>query len=170
TAMFVHHLRATAGDPERIAVTLARDGDGLARRATHLALDRSREVLAAGRFRAVADPQVLVRTADPGEVGVMRLRWCSDEEATGWPDLELVLDVEAQDGGARLAVLAARPPGYDLSLNRLDKHERDRLLRTVGAEVAAAITEELAGVVPIAGAASADTDDTRDPGRRRLAV
>lgn len=156
TPMFVHHLHASSGDPQRIAVQLAQDGQGLAERATRVALDHAREVLAAGRFRADADPQVAVRTADPGELGSVRVRWCSDEEASGWPALELALDVEAHEDGARLAVLGARPPGYDLSRNRLDKHQRDRVLRTAGADLVAAIAAELTGTAPSETPAGAD--------------
>jgi hypothetical protein len=94
--------------------------------------------------------------AAPGEPGAVRIRWRSDEEATGWPDIDLLVTVEAGPVGARLRVLSPREAGVDLSLNRIDKQQRDHLLRHAGAELASALLEELAVDVPAPRQGAAD--------------
>ena len=71
------------------------------------------------------------------------LAWTSDEEATGWPHIGLTLAVEAAPDGSRLVILSRRAPGYDLSSNRVDKHQRDQILRELGSHVADAAVRRL---------------------------
>ncbi len=143
TPLFLHHQAATSIDPGELRGALTSDVAGVADRATAGAVLRASETLRAGRFRTVAAPLVEGRAATPGELGVIRIGWNSDEEATGWPAMELALIVSAGDDGASLAVLSSREPGYDMSLNRIDRHQRDQLLQQAGAAVASAVLEEV---------------------------
>ncbi len=141
--LFLHHQVATAADPDGLRAALTRDVADLADRATTGAVVRASETLRAGRFRKAAAPLVEGRRATPGELGVIRIGWRSEEEASGWPDMELALIVTAGADGAHLGVLSSREPGYDMSLNRIDRHQRDQLLRQAGAAVVAAVLEEV---------------------------
>ncbi len=143
TPLFLHHQVATAADPDQLRRVLTGDAARVAHRATTAALVRAGETLRAGRFRKVAEPLVEGRKAMPGELGVIRIGWRSDEEATGWPEMELALIVTAGADGAHLGVMSSREPGYDMSLNRIDRHQRDQLLRQAGAAVATAVLDEL---------------------------
>lgn len=142
--MYLHHLRPIADDPHWLLDRMTHDPLALAVHATTAALSQARDTLDAGRFRAPAEPTVHVRPGRPDELGAVHIRWEIDEEASGVPALEFALLVEAHQGGARLAVLSSRPPGYDLSVNRMDKAQRDQILRRVGADVGDAIIDRLA--------------------------
>ncbi len=145
TPLFLHHQGVVAADPDALRVALTGDVAGVADRATAGAVVRASETLRAGRFGKVAAPLVEGRAATPGELGVIRIGWQSDEEATGWPEMELALIVTASADGAHLGVLSSREPGYDMSLNRIDRHQRDQLLQQAGAAVGAAVLEEVSG-------------------------
>ncbi|MEX2549885.1 MAG: hypothetical protein WD638_06650 [Nitriliruptoraceae bacterium] len=156
TPLFVHHQEATACDPDELRRALTRDAAGLADRATAAVLAHASEVLRVGRFRSVAAPVVEARAATPGELGVIRIGWRADEEATGWPEMELLVVVAARAVGTDLCVLSSREPGYDLSRNRIDRHQRDQLLRQAGAGVATALLGELS---PQAASAEPTVED-----------
>lgn len=140
---FVHHVQPLSVDPGELATRLLDARDSLGPVATTAALDRSSDALARGRFRAPARPHTSVHPATPDELGLLHLTWTSDEEATGWPAITLTLAVEAADQGARLLILSRRAPGYDLSVNRMDKRARDRILQEVGRHVAEAVSDRL---------------------------
>ena len=142
--LFVHGSLALEEEPSRVLAHLATDPQALVQRATDAAIADASHALAAGRFRAPAAPVVHVDAPAAGGVGALRIGWRSDEEATGWPAITFAVVVEPHDRGARLAVLSAREPRYDLSVNRVDKHERDEVLRHAGGALASALTAELA--------------------------
>ena len=144
TPMFVHDLRFLDADPGHLLAHLASDPRRLADRATAAAIIATRDALAAGRFRAPARPLVDVHRPGPGELGALGITWHSDEEASGWPMLTLTAVVEPCEQGARLALLSAREPRYDLSVNRVDKHARHEVLQ----HVAGALAEALAAGIP----------------------
>ncbi len=155
TPMFVHHLETLVHEPAIVRELLVSDLVGLAERATADAVERARDLLAAGRFRTPAAPTIQTRPARPGEPASVWIGWRSDEEATGWPDLDLAILVEAHDHGSRLLVLSPREPGYDLSVNRIDKQQRHQILARAGADLAATIHNELAEVPPVPAPAPA---------------
>lgn len=142
--MFVHHLQELSGEPGAAHDRLMNDLQGLAEQATATAVTGAREALHAGRFRQPANPTVQVRPARPGEPACAWVGWRSDEEATGWPQLELALLIENHPDGTRLALLSTREPGYDMSRLRIDKRQRDQILRTAGPAFARAIHDGLA--------------------------
>lgn len=141
--LFVHHVLGVAADPDELAAWLRADPGTLAEDVTAAALDAAADTLAAGRFRTPARPRIVTAGASASRVGVVDLGWASDEEATGWPPITLTLVVEADTGGSRIAVLSEREPSYDMSLNRVDKHQRNQVLSTLGANVLDAITRSL---------------------------
>ena len=141
--IFVHHARTLDTDPQALVDELLADLPGLATDTTAHALAASDATLVAGRFRRPPAPTVQVAPTPPGTLGVVDLAWTSDEEATGWPQIGLTLAVEAAPGGSRLVVLSRRVPGYDLSSNRVDKHQRDQILRELGSHVADATVRRL---------------------------
>lgn len=63
TPMFVHHLEPLAGQPAAVRDLLLADLAGLAERGTEVAVERARDLLAAGRFRAPAAPTIQMRPA-----------------------------------------------------------------------------------------------------------
>jgi hypothetical protein len=155
TPMFVHHLETLAHDPAVVRELIMADLVGLAERATTVAVERARGHLTAGRFRAPAAPTIQTRPARPGEPASVWIGWRSDEEATGWPNLDLTILVEAHDLGSRLLVLSPREPGYDLSVNRSDKQRRNQILARAGADLAEALHDALAEAAPVQAAAEA---------------
>lgn len=155
TPLFVHHLEPLDGQPGVLRDLLMADLTGLAERATAVAVQRARDLLEAGRFRARAGPTVQTRPARPGEPVCAWIGWRSDEEATGWPEVDLALLVEAHDAGSRLVVLSPREPGYDLSVNRMDKRQRHQILARAGADLAVAIRDALVERSPVRAAAPA---------------
>ena len=150
TPLFVHGLLTVEEEPSRVLAHLENEPQALVERATVAALAGASHALAAGRFRVPATPVVHVDAPAAGGVGALRIGWDSDEEATGWPAITFAVIVEPRERGTRLAMLAAREPCYDLSVNRVDKHQRDEVLRHVGGALASALTAELApsGLVP----------------------
>jgi hypothetical protein len=152
TPMFVHHLQPLDVASDVAQARLVVDLPDLAQRATTTAVSGVHGPLRAGRFRAPARPAVLTRLGQTGDPACVWVGWRGDEEATGWPQLELALLIEARRHGSTLALLSAREPGYDLSRPRSDKHHRDRILRSVGPAFAEALRERLAVGSP--GAAS----------------
>lgn len=160
---YVHHVQTLLVDPDELAAWLLEDRDTLAGAATTATLERSSDALAQGRFRAPAAPQTTVRAATADELGLLHVNWASDEEATGWPTIRLTLAVEAVEQGARLLVVSPRPPGHDLSLNRMDKRARDMVLREAGRHVGEAVSDALGG----AGARPTSTDLVTASGPRR---
>ena len=161
--ILLHHLQPLPLDPATLARHLMLDSHGLAARATHAALEAAAAPLAAGRFRRRPAPDIHVTPTSPGSTGVLDLGWTSDEEATGWPQITLTLAVEAaSDGASRLLVLSAREPGYDLSVNRIDKRACDQILRGLGEHVARAVAGQVSSTVEM----SSDADTTRqEPAR-----
>jgi hypothetical protein len=159
TPLFVHHLRPSGLDPDAVLATLTDAPDVLAARITDQVSSRARTPLAAGRFRFEPDPTVEARLIGPNGTGALHVGWSSNEEATGWPQLQLAIGVEATARGSRLMVLAAREPGYDLSRNRVDKAQRHQVLREFGAHVADAVLLER----PDAFATGADELPTAAP-------
>lgn len=143
TPLFVHHLRTSGHDPDAVLATLTNAPEALAARITDHVLSRARVPLAAGRFRREPHPKVHTQVVGPNEPGALYVGWSSDEEATGWPQLWLSIGVEAADHGARIVVLSAREPGYDLSRNRADKAQRHQILRELGDHVADAVLLEI---------------------------
>jgi hypothetical protein len=141
--VYVHHLQDLDIDPGHTHRRLLDGLDELAARATSTAVARAHPTLEAGRFRTPADPGVQARPARPEEPATAWIRWSSDEEATGWPDIDLGLLVESVGHGTRLAVISTRPAAYDLSRNRVDKHQRHHLLQHVGGYLAAALADDL---------------------------
>jgi hypothetical protein len=152
TPLFVHDLRALDAEPGRVLAHLTNDPQALVQRATDAAIEELGHTLAAGRFRAPPTPTVHVEVPAAGEVGALRIGWHSDEEATGWPSISLAVVIEPHDRGTRLALLSPREPRYDLSVNRVDKHQRHDLLQHVGGAVARALTVELASPTLVASA------------------
>lgn len=146
--LFLHHVQAVSVDPAELVSRLTDDPWRLAVVAATVALEAAAEPLAAGRFRSSATPQVSVEAPTAGQLGVLRLNWASDEEATGWPRISLVLVVEAASAGSRLAVLSSREPGYDMSVNRIDKRQRDLVIRHLGSHVGDAILHSLVPPIP----------------------
>lgn len=140
---FVHHVHPLQLDGAEAVHALV--GDPQAVRDAGMAGARSElaATLAAGRFRASDLPQVRasVVTDDPDRL--LALTWRSDEEATGWPDCTLSLAVEATRDGSRLVVHSHGEPGYDMSRNRVDKRQRDELLRGLGPAVARAVAGDV---------------------------
>ncbi len=143
TPMFLHHIQGLGVDADTAHRWLLAKLDDLARSATAVAVSRAHASLQAGRFRAPARPHVETRPARPDEPATVWIRWGSDEGATGWPQLDLGLLVEAQGDRARLAMLSPREPGYDLSLNRIEKQQRHQILQRAGADLAAALADAL---------------------------
>lgn len=142
--MFVHALQALDGASGAAHAGLLAELQQLAEQATTTAVTSAQVPLHTGRFRAAASPAVQTRLAQTGEPAGAWVAWRGDEEATGWPQLDLALLIEAGLDGSRLAVLSAREPGYDLSVPRIDKHPRDRILRSAGPAFATAIRDHLA--------------------------
>jgi hypothetical protein len=139
TPLFVHHLRSSGPDPDAVLATLTDAPEVLSARITDHVLSRTRAPLAAGRFRSAPDPTIDTRLVGPNEPGALLVGWSSNEEATGWPQLQLAIGIEATARGSRLVVLSAREPGYDLSRNRADKAQRHQILHEFGAHVADAV-------------------------------
>jgi hypothetical protein len=152
--LFVHDLRVLGAEPGRVLAHLTNDPQALARRTTDAVVEELGDALAAGRFRAPPAPAVHVEVPAAGEVGALRIGWHSDEEATGWPAMHFAVVVEPHDRGTRLALLSAREPRYDLSVNRVDKRQRHDVLQHVGGAVARALTVELASPALVAPAAA----------------
>jgi hypothetical protein len=129
---------------EAVHAALIDDAAALSRRATTAALDHLASTLAAGRFRLVADPLVVTTVPGPGELGSVTVGWRTHEEATGWPAMDLTVLATGGDDGTRLALVSPRAPGYDLSVNRIDKHHRDRLGRVAPERFLHTLADELA--------------------------
>lgn len=146
--MFVHHLQGLTGGSGSAHERLMTDLQGLAEQATASVIADTREHLQAGRFRASATPTVMTRFAQAGEPASAWIRWRGDEEATGWPQLDLALLIEARSAGSRIALLSTREPGYDMSRLRIDKRQRDEILRSAGPAFAVAICGGLATSAP----------------------
>lgn len=147
TPLFVHHLRTGDHDPDVVLATLMDAPEALAARITEQVVSRVRAPLAAGNFRREPDPQVHVRVIGSNELGALIVGWTSHEEATGWPQLQLCIGVEATAHGSRIMVLSAREPVYDLSLNRVDKAQRHLILRELGAHVVDVVRLELPPII-----------------------
>ena len=156
--LFLHHLQDLDTDPDTARGWLLTGLDDLATHATTVAISRAHAALEAGRFRSPAQPRVQARPARPQDPATAWIRWTGDEEATGWPQLDLSLLVQAHGDRAALAVLSAREPSYDLSRNRIDKHQRHQILQQAGAALAAALTDQLPATI------------TRRPGQPRELV
>jgi hypothetical protein len=152
TPMFVHHLQSLASPCDLARTHLLTERVHLAERATKVALERADDVLTSGRFRSAADPIVRSRAARIGEPAALWIGWSSDEEATGWPELDLGLALEPYGAGSRLTVVSRREPRFDLSTNRVDKRQRHRLLEQVGKDVAQALRDEVDGALVGGGA------------------
>jgi hypothetical protein len=161
--MFVHALQVLGGAAGAIHARLTDDLQRLAEQATTIAVTSAHEPLRAGRFRAPASPTVRTRIAQTGEPADVWVGWRGDEEATGWPQLDLALLIESGPDGSRLAIQSTREPGYDLSVPRLDKRPRDQILRSAGPAVAAAVRARLAGET--AGRASGQRPQLVSAGR-----
>lgn len=135
--LFLHQRRPLDGSAATLAARLCGDQRRLAEAATAAALEAAAPHLAAGRFRRPATPTVSTPPVPPGAAAVARLGWAADEESTGWPALVHELVVEVDPAGApHLLLLSTHEPGYDLSRNRVDKQQRDRLLRVTATAVA----------------------------------
>lgn len=146
--VFLHHLEELRGEPGLLHDRLLADLQGRAERATAATVDAARATLTAGGFRDPAEPTVQARIAQAGEPASAWVGWRGDEEATGWPQLDLGLLIDTQPEEPRLTLLSTREPGYDLSRLRIDKQQRDHLLRTAGSSFAAAMSEELCDPAP----------------------
>jgi hypothetical protein len=152
--MFVHHVEALPVAADELAQALRRDPQTAATAATTAAREDLATPLAAGRFRAAPEPRVRVRPIPEGR-GVLELAWRSDEEATGWPDIALTVTVAASDVGSQLLISSPREPGYDLSLNRIDKQQRHAILQGIGAGVTRGLLASAAPSGPLPGRQSA---------------
>ena len=141
--MFVHHLQPLDVAPDTVRHWLLDELQELATAATDVAISKAGATLAAGRFRAAARPHAETRAARPDEPATAWIRWVSDEEATGWPQLDLALLIEAHSHGSRFAVLSTREPSYDMSRLRIDKQQRHKLLQQAGADLATALADQL---------------------------
>jgi hypothetical protein len=148
---FVHATAWVPGPAEAVHAAISHDAPALARRATTVALHHLAPILAAGRFRLVADPLVVTAVPGPGELGSVTVGWRTYEEATGWPAMDLTVLTTSGDGGTRLALLSRRAPGYDLSVNRVDKYHRDRLGRAAPERFLNTLADELAAATRVAG-------------------
>lgn len=151
---FVHAVRDVHSGAVEVARHLADEIEDLAPSVTQAAVAAAKERLDAGRFRAVATPSVSTAAGRLGELATVRIRWSGDEEATGWPALDLALAVVAlPDGRARLVAHSTREPAYDLSRNRGDKQVRHDVLARAAGDVLDALVPWLeadprSGVVP----------------------
>lgn len=154
--LFVHHVEHVPQDATDVARTLLADPPRLGRDLTDAALDALETPLRTGRFRSPALPEVHVTASTPDRTGVVRVGWSCDEEASGWPAIELTLAVEALGDGCRLLAWSHREPHYDTSRNRVDRRERDAVLKGLGPAVVHAATtmrpDAPAGLAPAAGA------------------
>ena len=144
--LFVHHAEHVAHDATDVARTLLADPLQLGRDLTDAALEALEAPLRDGRFRSQALPEVHVTVSPPDETGVVRVGWRCDEEASGWPAIELTLAVEAVRDGCRLSAWSHREPHYDTSLNRVDKGARDAVLKGLGPAVVRAAAAVRPGV------------------------
>lgn len=158
--MFVHHIREFDGPSGPARDRLVSELGELAEHATAEAITGAQERLAAGRFRGPAAPVVQARLARPDEPACAWVGWRSDEESTGWPRMELALLLGAHAGGTKLVVLSTREPNYDLSRLRIDKQQRDQILRTAGPAVGDAIVDAI-GAGTTARAVMIRTADVR---------
>lgn len=152
TPMFVHHLQSLASPCDLAHAHLLTERVRLAERATKVALERANDVLTSGRFGSPADPIVGSRPAQLGEPAALWIGWSSHEEATGWPELDLGLALEPHGAGSRLTVVSRRERRFDLSTNRVDKHQRHRVFEQVGRDVAQAVRDEIDGALVGRGA------------------
>jgi hypothetical protein len=146
--MFVHHVEALPIAADELAQALRRDPLAAATDATTAAREDLLTPLVAGRFRTAPDPRLRVRPI-PEARGVLELAWHADEEATGWPDIALTVTVAASDVGSQLLISSPREPGYDLSLNRIDKQPRHDILQGIGAGVTRGLLASAAPSGPI---------------------
>lgn len=149
---YLHDVVTLAAPVEDVVRQLLDDPLGRATRATDIAVAEAVSLLTAGAFRASADPRVAVRPATDDELGAVVVQWddveqrwphLRREDATGWPTMTLTLAATPARRGSRLAVLSPREPGYDLSVNRVDKHVRDQLVRAAVTSFLTAIADEL---------------------------
>jgi hypothetical protein len=147
---FVYATTWVPRPAEAVHAALIHDAAALSRRATTAALDHLASTLAAGRFRLVADPLVVTAAPGPGELGSVTVGWLTHEEATGWPAMDLTVLATCGDGGTRLALVSPRAPGYDLSVNRVDKHHRDRLGRVAPERFLHTLADELTEATRVA--------------------
>jgi hypothetical protein len=143
--------RAVSRRAADVDATLRADGPALAALATAQAIAAAAPLQREGRFRRPPSPRVETAVADRGPAAI-RVTWDHDppdawppragfatrptsswwrtgEEETGWPVADLDLVVEPSSSGARVTAVSSRPPGVDLSTNRVDRHLRDRLAR-----------------------------------------
>lgn len=134
-----------------VLATLHTDGPALAAEATRRAVAAVDPLLRQGRFACPAAPRVEteIPSSGPAAIRVTWNRndtdrwppstpfatrptsrwWRTDEEASGWPTATVDIIIEPREHGAQLAAISARPPGTDLSTNRIDRHLRDRIAR-----------------------------------------
>ena len=141
-----HQDVPVAASPGDVCRRLHADGHTLVVSATAAALTAGEPLREAGGFRSRALPIVDTRPPDDDEVGCLVVRWGGDEDATGWPSLDLwVVPSPTPDGGSRLLLLSPRHPGVDLSTNRVDKQWRERLARTAVRSFATALAGLLEG-------------------------
>jgi hypothetical protein len=141
-------LHRSASD---VLATLQVDGPTLVAEATVRAVAEVEPLLVEGRFRRPAAPRVHTEH-DPSGPAALRITWNrndadrwppstsfamratsrwwrTDEEETGWPTVEIDLIVEPREQGSQLGAVSSRPPGTDVSTNRIDRHLRDRIAR-----------------------------------------
>jgi hypothetical protein len=169
------HLHAThpvARRASAVVEALRSEGTTLAVTATDRALAAT-ETLCDGRFQRSAAPRVDAAILDSGPA-ILRLTWNrndadrwppatpfaarpasrfwrTDEEETGWPTATVDVIVEPRAGGSQIAALSSRPPGADVSTNRIDKHVRDRLARAAMRAFLEALATDLeATIAPVA--------------------
>lgn len=143
--MFVHHLQDLDVDPDTVRFWLLDQLQEVATAATDVTVSKAADTVAAGRFRAATRPRVEAWAAGPDEPATAWIRWVSDEEATGWPHLDLALLVEACPHGSRFTALSTREPSYDMSRLRIDKQQRNQLLQQAPADLAIALADALHG-------------------------
>lgn len=167
-ATFPAHLQATRRvdrPASEIHAVLHAEGPALVTSATTSAVVSLRALLERGGFVDAAAPRVetSIPPAGPATIRVIWNRngadrwppvtpfafrptsrwWRTDEERTGWPTATIDIVVEPRGRGAQLAAVSTRPPGTDLSTNRIDRHLRDRIARTAVEEFLAALAADL---------------------------
>lgn len=175
----LRHLQATrriAQPASRVDDLLRTEGRRLVTDATAAAVEAT-STLHERRFRRPVGPDLTVRSGDVTSA-VLRVGWDADappattsgtfpgtarwwrapEEATGWPTATFDLLVEPRAGGCQLAVLSDRPPGVDLSTNRIDRHLRDQLAREAFERFAEALGHLLERACSPSGGEDAEVD------------
>ena len=169
TLAHVHATHPVARRASAVVEALRAEGTTMAVTATDRALAATETLRRDGRFQRSDAPRVGAAILDSGPA-ILRLTWNrndadqwppatpfasrpasrywrTDEEETGWPTATIDVIVEPRAAGCQIAALSSRPPGADVSTNRIDKHVRDRLARAAMRAFLEALATDLEAIV-----------------------